>query len=65
MTRRDLIRSFGALGAAAALAPLRAALQTAPASALRMRISRFEVAATQVPMYEPVREAWQAGYIQQ
>lgn len=65
MTRRDLIRSFGALGASAALAPLRAALEAAPASALQMRISRFEVAATQVPMYEPVREAWQASYIQQ
>jgi len=65
MRRRDLIRSFGALGASAALAPLRKALQAAPASALEMRISRFEVAATRVPMYEPVREAWQASYTQQ
>jgi D-galactarolactone cycloisomerase len=66
MTRRELLRRLGVLGAGAAAAgPLRAALAAAPASAVKMRIARFELMATKVPMYEPVREAWQASYIQQ
>lgn len=65
-SRRSLLTSIASAGAGVSLsAPLQAAMTAAPASAVGMKISRFEIFPTKVPMYEPVREAWQESYVRQ
>ena len=64
--RRALLQSIAAAAIAPSVArPLAAASAATPASALTMRISRYEVIPTKIPMYEPVREAWQASFRRQ
>ena len=64
--RRALLKSIAAAAIAPSVArPLAAASAATPASALTTRISRYEVIPTKIPMYEPVREAWQASFFRQ
>ena len=62
-TRRTLLKSISALGVGSAVTqPLLAASAAAPASATGMRLTRYEVVPTAVPMHERVREAWQRSF---
>lgn len=54
MNRRDLLASLAAAG----LAPLAAAAQSAP----KLRISGFDIASVRVPFAERVREAWLSSW---
>ncbi len=57
--RRELLRSIPALGIGSAVAgPLHTASAAAPASAVGMRISRYDLIPIAMPMHERVREAW-------
>ena len=62
-SRRQLLQSVSTLGVASSVTqPLLSASTAAPASATTMRISRYEVVPTAVPMHERVREAWQRSF---
>ena len=68
--RRQLLKSIAAATSgiaipAAGAIPLQAAFAAAPASVAAMRISRYEIFPTRVPMYGPVKEAWEQSYVMQ
>ncbi|MHC4181032.1 MAG: mandelate racemase/muconate lactonizing enzyme family protein [Planctomycetota bacterium] len=61
--RRQILQSISTLGITSSVSrPLHAASVAAPRSGVEMRISRFEVIPTKMPMHERVREAWQRSF---
>ncbi|MEO7649544.1 MAG: enolase C-terminal domain-like protein, partial [Bryobacteraceae bacterium] len=59
-SRRDLLRSVAALGAAGAT--LSRLASAAPQDVTSMRLTRFELLPVKVPMAERLREAWNASW---
>lgn len=61
-SRRDIIRSLGAVAGGQALLQQAAVAAAAPASVATMRITKYDVMPTRVPFAERLRDAWIESY---